>query len=52
MGDVIHLETGNKNIYISGEILPVDGIVFKASNLSVNESSITGENDDVKKGVP
>ena len=26
--------------------------MFKASNLSINESAITGENDDVKKRVP
>ena len=41
VGDVIQVETG--------EILSVDGIVFKASKMSTDESSITGESDQVKK---
>ena len=41
VGDVVQIETG--------EILSVDGIVFKASKMSTDESSITGESDQVKK---
>lgn len=36
----------------TGEILPVDGILFDASNMLVDESSITGESDSIKKKVP
>ncbi len=41
VGDVVQVETG--------EIISVDGIVFKASKMSTDESSITGESDQVKK---
>ena len=39
--DIVQVETG--------EIMSVDGIVFKASKMSMDESSITGESDQVKK---
>lgn len=41
VGDIVQVETG--------EILSVDGLIFKASKLSTDESSITGESDQVKK---
>lgn len=41
VGDVVQVETG--------EILSVDGIVFNASKLSTDESSVTGESDQVHK---
>lgn len=41
VGDIVQVETG--------EILSVDGVVFKASQMSTDESSITGESDQVKK---
>jgi len=44
VGDIVHLETG--------EILPVDGLLFKSNNVSVDESSVTGETNLVRKGVP
>jgi P-type E1-E2 ATPase len=44
VGDVVHIETG--------EILPVDGILIKANNVSADESSITGETDLLRKGIP
>lgn len=44
MGDIVYIETGN--------ILPVDGVVFQGSNLSIDESSITGETDLIKKVPP
>jgi len=54
VGDIVYIETGiyQINSQYLGEILPVDGVVFKSSNLSVDESSITGESDQVKKSVP
>lgn len=35
-----------------GEILPVDGLLFKSNNITADESSITGETHLVRKGVP
>jgi len=34
----------------SGDLLPVDGIVLQSNDLKVDESSLTGESDHVKKG--
>ena len=44
VGDVVEIETG--------EILSVDGIMINGNNVSVDESSITGESLEVKKSVP
>lgn len=44
VGDVVEVETG--------EILSVDGILIQGNNVSVDESSITGETNDVKKAIP
>lgn len=41
VGDVVQIE--------SGEILSVDGIIFKSNRLETNESAMTGESDQVKK---
>lgn len=41
VGDLVQVETG--------EILSVDGLVIRASKMSADESSITGESDQVKK---
>ncbi len=41
VGDLVQVETG--------EIISVDGIVYNASNLSTDESSVTGETNQVKK---
>ena len=38
------------NIYISGDLLPADGIIIQSNDLKVDESSLTGESDYVKKG--
>lgn len=35
-----------------GEILPVDGVLFRSNNMSADESSITGETNLVRKFVP
>jgi P-type E1-E2 ATPase len=44
VGDIVEVETG--------EILSVDGILIDGNNISVDESSLTGETIDVKKRVP
>ena len=41
VGDIIEIADGN--------IIPVDGILIEASNVEVDESSMTGENDKVLK---
>ena len=42
VGDVIILQTGDK--------ITADGIVIEASNMVVDESSLTGESEPIKKG--
>jgi len=44
VGDIVQIETG--------EILSVDGLLINGSNVSADESSITGESNEVKKRVP
>ena len=44
VGDVVEIETG--------EILSVDGILIEGHNISCDESSITGEINDIKKRIP
>ncbi len=34
-----------------GDLLPSDGIIMQSNDLKVDESSLTGESDHVKKGV-
>ena len=41
VGDVVELETGDK--------IPADGVFLRGDGLESNESSLTGEPDDVKK---
>eukprot|EP00095_Tigriopus_kingsejongensis_P004686 maker-scaffold1243_size53534-snap-gene-0.3 protein:Tk04686 transcript:maker-scaffold1243_size53534-snap-gene-0.3-mRNA-1 annotation:"plasma membrane calcium-transporting atpase 2 isoform x2" len=43
VGDVIQVKYG--------DLLPADGIVIQSNDLKVDESSLTGESDHVKKGV-
>lgn len=44
VGDIVLIDTG--------EVLPVDGVVFESSDLTADESSITGETNAIKKTVP
>jgi P-type E1-E2 ATPase len=44
VGDIVEVETG--------EILSVDGILIEGSEISVDESSLTGETIEIKKRVP
>lgn len=34
-----------------GDLLPTDGILIQSNDLKIDESSLTGESDHVKKGV-
>ena len=36
--------------FVSGDLLPADGVVIQSNDLKVDESSLTGESDHVKKG--
>ena len=33
-----------------GDLLPADGIIIQSNDLKIDESSLTGESDHVKKG--
>ena len=44
------LVLGVTNICVSGDLLPADGIIIQSNDLKVDESSLTGESDHVKKG--
>lgn len=43
VGDVVLLEAGDK--------IPADGVLTQGDDVSVNESSLTGEAEDVRKGA-
>jgi len=34
----------------TGDLLPADGVIIQCNDLKVDESSLTGESDHVKKG--
>jgi P-type E1-E2 ATPase len=50
--NVFDLAVGDIVKVVTGEILPVDGILIKSNNISTDESSITGETNLLKKEVP
>ena len=35
---------------LAGDLLPADGVIIQSNDLKVDESSLTGESDHVKKG--
>jgi len=35
---------------VTGDLLPADGVIIQCNDLKVDESSLTGESDHVKKG--
>ena len=38
-------------VLVLGDLLPSDGVIIQSNDLKVDESSLTGESDHVKKGV-
>lgn len=36
--------------FVTGDLLPADGVLIQSNDLKVDESSLTGESDHVKKG--
>ena len=36
--------------FFVGDLLPADGLIIQSNDLKVDESSLTGESDHVKKG--
>jgi len=54
-GDVIQIPvgeivTGDICLVKYGDLLPADGVIIQSNDLKVDESSLTGESDHVKKG--
>jgi len=41
VGDIIKIKAGMN--------IPVDGVIIRSSGVSVNESAMTGESDELKK---
>ena len=58
VGDICLVKYGNSLliftlrsiILFSGDMIPADGIIIHSNDLKVDESSLTGESDHVKKG--
>ena len=38
------------SVDVIGDLLPADGVIIQCNDLKVDESSLTGESDHVKKG--
>lgn len=41
----------SRPLYFPGDLLPADGVLLQSNDLKVDESSLTGESDHVKKGA-
>ena len=57
IGNMSHKISGNPNRcflvfrWFSGDLLPADGVIIQSNDLKLDESSLTGESDAIKKGV-
>lgn len=40
---------GNNCIAVSGDLLPADGVLVQSNDLKIDESSLTGESDQIRK---
>ncbi|XP_077983703.1 plasma membrane calcium-transporting ATPase 2-like [Glandiceps talaboti] len=56
--DGVGEQINNKEIVVGdicqvkyGDLLPADGIIIQSNDLKIDESSLTGESDQVKKGI-
>lgn len=38
-------------LFVLGDLLPADGILIQGNDLKIDESSLTGESDHVKKSL-
>lgn len=47
----IDLQKMDRVFIVLGDLLPADGIVLQSTDLKVDESSLTGESDHVKKST-
>ena len=39
------------SVFSSGDLLPADGVLIQGNDLKIDESSLTGESDHVKKNA-
>ena len=49
--DILHLFIPSLFQVKYGDLLPADGVVLQSNDLKIDESSLTGESDQVKKGA-
>ncbi|XP_033114585.1 plasma membrane calcium-transporting ATPase 1-like [Anneissia japonica] len=48
---VAEIVVGDIAICKYGDLLPADGVIIQSNDLKIDESSLTGESDSIKKGV-
>lgn len=48
---IFHPLSLSLSVCVSGDLLPADGILIQSNDLKIDESSLTGESDHVKKSV-
>lgn len=44
-------ESASSISVVAGDLLPADGVLIQGNDLKIDESSLTGESDHVKKNV-